>query len=168
MGYPTTKHQHYTILVVVDIFSKMTILIPCKKTMPTQQTAELLFECVWKHYGLSTTIIFDRDAKFVIIFWKTLWQQLDTRLSLSKNFHPQIDGQTEFVNRLVVQLLYTYNHKHRQTWDEIITYIQHNYNRSQHNSMCKSPFDIYYGFQSSSPMDLISSSTQSNDTDFDG
>ena len=31
MGYPTTKHQHDTILVVGERFSKMDILIPCNK-----------------------------------------------------------------------------------------------------------------------------------------
>ena len=62
MGYPTTKHQHDTILVVVDRFSKMGILIPCKKTTTTQQTAQLFFEHVWKHYGLPTNIISNRYA----------------------------------------------------------------------------------------------------------
>ena len=32
MGYPTTKYHHDVILVVIDIFSKMAILIPCNKT----------------------------------------------------------------------------------------------------------------------------------------
>ena len=34
--YPTTKHQHDAILVVVDRFSKMAILIPCKNTTTTE------------------------------------------------------------------------------------------------------------------------------------
>ena len=134
------------ILVVFDIFSKMAILIPCKKSTTSHHTAQLFFEYVWKHYGLLTTIIFDRDARFVSIFWKTLWQQLDTRLSLSTTFHPQIDRHMEVVNRLAVQLLHMYNHKHRQTWDDNLPYIQHRYNRSQHSSTGKSPFEIYYGF----------------------
>ena len=52
------------ILVVVDRFPKMAILIPWKKTTTTQQTAHLFFEHVWKHYGLSTTIISDKDVRF--------------------------------------------------------------------------------------------------------
>ena len=102
MGYPTTKHQHDTILVVVNIFSKMPFLIPCKKTTTTQHTAHLFFEHVWKHYGLSKSINFDRDAIFVSIFWKIIWKQIDTSLSLLTTFHPQTDGQMEVVNRLVV------------------------------------------------------------------
>ena len=72
MGYPTTKHKHGAIVVVVDRFSKMSILIPCKKTTTTQQTAKLFFKHVWKHYGLPMTIISNRDAIFVSTFWKTL------------------------------------------------------------------------------------------------
>ena len=72
MGYPTTKHQHDTILLVVDIFSNMAILIPYKKTMTEQQAAQLFFEHVWKHYGLPMPIISERDAIFVSTFWKTL------------------------------------------------------------------------------------------------
>ena len=49
MGYPTTKHQHDAILLVVDKFFKMDILIPCKNTMTVQQCAHRFFENVWKH-----------------------------------------------------------------------------------------------------------------------
>ena len=142
-GYPTTKHQHDTILVVVDIFSKMALLIPCKKTTTTQQTAQLFFEHVWKHYGLSKAIISDRYCIIFSIFWKTLWKQLNMRLSLLTAFHPQTDKHTEVVNCLVVQLLRMYNHKHRWTWDDNLPYIHKIYNRAQHSSKGKSPFEIY-------------------------
>ena len=126
--------------------------------MTAQHTAQLLFEHVWKHYGLPTTIIFDRYARFFNTFWKTLWKQLDTRLCLSTTFHPQRNEQTKVVNRLVVQLLRMYNHKHRQTLDDHLPYIQHSYNRYQHSSTRKSPFEICYEIQPSVPIDLISSS----------
>ena len=168
MGYPTTKHQHDAILVIFDIFLKMAILIPCKKTMPTQQIAQLFFEHVWKHYGLPMTIIYDIDDRFVNTFCQTLWKQLDTRLYLSTSFHPQTYGKMEVVNRLLVQLIRMYNHKHHQTWYDNLPYIQHNYSRSQHSSTGKSPFEICYRFQPSALIDLISSLTQSKDIDFEG
>ena len=100
------EDKDYThLLVVVDRFSKMAILIPCQKTMATQQTAQLFFEHVWKHYGLPTTIISDTDAIFVSTLWKNLWKQLYMRFSLSTSFHLHTDRQTKVVNRLVVQFL---------------------------------------------------------------
>ena len=44
--YPTTKHQHDAIVVVVDIFSKMAILVPCNNIVTMQQTTQLFFEHV--------------------------------------------------------------------------------------------------------------------------
>ena len=154
-GYPTTKHHYDVILVVVDRFSKMAILISCKKTTISQQTAQLFFEHVWKHYGLLMTIISNRDSIFVSTFWKTLWKQINTRISLSIAFHRQTNGQMEVVNRLVIQILLMYNHKHCQTWDDILPYIQHSYNRAKHNSIGNILFDICYGFQPSAPIELI-------------
>ena len=61
-----------------------------------------------------------------------------------------------------------YNHKYRRTLNDNLPYIHHFYNRAQHIYMGKSPFEICYGFQPSVPIDLISSSTQSNDTELDG
>ena len=155
-------------LVVVNKFSKMAILIPCKKNTTSQQISQLFFKHVWKYFVLPTIIISDRDGRFIITFWKTLWKYINTRLSLLKDFHPQTGRQMKVVNRLVVQLLRMYNHKHRQTWDDNLSHIQQNYNHAQHNSTCKSPFEIYYVFQPSTPINLISSSTHSNDTDYKG
>lgn len=44
----------------------MVILIPYKKTTTTQQSAQLFFEHVWKHYCIPTTIITDRDSRFLL------------------------------------------------------------------------------------------------------
>ena len=166
MGYPITKHQHEVILVVVDNFSKMASLIPCEKLRQHNRCLALL-RMYLETYVLPMIIISDRDLIFISIFYNTLQKHLNMRLSLSTTFDPETDRQKEVVNRLVVQLLCMYNHKHHRTWDASIPYIQHSYNHAQHSSRGKSPFHIYYGFQPSAPIELINSLTQSNDTDFD-
>ena len=66
---------------------------------------------------------------------------------------------------MVVQLLWIYNHKHRWTWDEILPYIKHIYNRAQHIETGKSSFSLCFGFQPSVPIDLVSRPTVSTDSD---
>jgi hypothetical protein len=49
--------------------------------------------------------MFDRDVKFLSYFWKVLWGKSETKLSFSTSCHPQIDDQTEVVNKTLIQLL---------------------------------------------------------------
>nr|GEY89996.1 reverse transcriptase domain-containing protein [Tanacetum cinerariifolium] len=42
-------------------------------------------------YGVPVLIIFDRDGKFTLHFWKSLHKVLSTRLDMSIAYHPQID-----------------------------------------------------------------------------
>ena len=93
-GLPSTKHGNDCVFVVVDRFSKMAILIACKKSISAEATTKLFFEYVWVHFGLAQTIISDRDSRFLSTFWSILWSLMDTKLTKSTSFHPQTDGKT--------------------------------------------------------------------------
>jgi hypothetical protein len=69
-------------------------------------------------------------------------------------FHPQTDGQTEVVNRMIVHILCMYNSKHPHTWDESLTYVQHIYNRALHISTDHNAFQVGLGFQPLGPIDV--------------
>ena len=52
---------HDSILVMVDQgLSKGVILIPCSKTLTSEETAQLLLENIYKRFGLPDKIISDR------------------------------------------------------------------------------------------------------------
>jgi hypothetical protein len=98
LGLPSTKRGNDCIFVVIDCFSKMAILVDYKKNITAKATAKLFFEWVWVHFGLPKTIILDRDSRFLNTFWTSLWSLLDTKITKSTAFHPQIDGQIEVIN----------------------------------------------------------------------
>jgi hypothetical protein len=79
---------------------------------------------------------------------------LDIKLTKSIAFHPEMDGQTEVVNQMIMHFLCMYNSKHPHTWDEILPYVQHTYNRSMHISTGHIPFQVGLGFQPLGPMDV--------------
>ena len=56
------------------------------------------FREIVKLHGLPSTIISNRDVKFVSYFWKTLWKLFGATLKFSSAFHPQTDGQAGVVN----------------------------------------------------------------------
>jgi hypothetical protein len=97
-GLSILKGGHYYLYIVVDRFNNMCILMPWKKKITIEQDANLFFQYVWVHFVLPTSIISNRDNRFLGEFWTSLWRMMDTKLKRSTAFHPQTDGQTEVVN----------------------------------------------------------------------
>jgi hypothetical protein len=97
----------------------------------------------------------DHDVKFLSYFWKTLWGKLGTKLLLSTTCHPQTDGQTEVVNRTLSQLLRAIIQKNLNSWGKCLPFVKFAYNRTVHSTTGFSPFEIVYGFNPLTPIDLI-------------
>nr|KYP63257.1 Transposon Ty3-I Gag-Pol polyprotein [Cajanus cajan] len=144
-----------SIFVVVDRFSKMTHFIPCHKIDDASNIVRLFFKKVVRLYGLPKTIVSDRDTKFLSHFWKTLWSRLGTKLLFSTTCHPQTDGKIEVVNRSLSTMLRAVLKGNYKSWDEYFPHIEFAYNRVVHKTTKISPFEVVYGFNPLTPLDLI-------------
>ena len=49
---------------------------------------------------MPTKIISDQDRKFDSHFWREVFKNLDTTLSMSRTDHSQFDGQSKRVNQV--------------------------------------------------------------------
>ena len=81
--------------------------------------------------------------------------KLGTKLLFSTSCHPQNNGQTEVVNKTLSTLLRTLIHKNLKTWEDCLPFIEFAYNRSVHSTTNMSPFEIVYGFNPLTPLDLL-------------
>jgi hypothetical protein len=87
------------IYVVVDRLTKFAHFYTIPTEYSAVQVAEIFFREVFKLHGLPKNIISDRDSQFIGTFWRELFWLVVTELTPSTSYHPQIDGQTEIVNK---------------------------------------------------------------------
>jgi hypothetical protein len=152
---PRIKRGRDSIFVVVDHFSKMSHFIPYHKSDNASHVANLFFTEIIRLHGVLNTIVLNRDIKFLRNFWRTLWFKLGTKLLFSTTCHPQTDGQTEVVNRTLSTILRAILKTNLKLWEECLPHIEFAYNRSAHNTMKVSPFQVVYGFNPRAPIDLL-------------
>ncbi|PKI67468.1 hypothetical protein CRG98_012052 [Punica granatum] len=133
----------------------MAHFVPCLKTLDASHVADLYFKDIVKLHGIPKTITSNRDSKFMSHFWQMLWRKLEATLQFSSLHHPQIDGQIEVVSRSLGSLLRALIKGHIRQWDLQLPQAEFANNRSQSKTTGKSPFQIVYGSNPNSSLDLV-------------
>jgi hypothetical protein len=81
--------------------------------------------------------------------------KLGIKLLFSSSSHPQTDGQTEVVNWSLGTLLRVLIKKNPKSWEECIPHAEFAYNHAEHSVTKRSPFEIVYGFNPPTALDLL-------------
>lgn len=145
-GLPLTTRGHTAIVVFVDKLTKQVHYAPLKERETDASTlAEITIQTVVRHHGLPQFVVSDRDPRFTSTFWRSLWEQLGTRLKMSTAFHPQTDGQTERENRTLEEGLRSYVSRMQTDWDQHLLAIEIAHNNSVHASTGFTPFYLSSG-----------------------
>lgn len=155
LGLPRIQRGFDSIFVVVDRFSKMAHFIACKKTTDAVSVANLFFRDIYRLHGLPSSIVSDRDTRFLSHFWRSLWKLLGTTLDMSTAYHPQSDGQTEVTNRSLGNLLRCLVGDNVKSWDSKLGQAEFAHNHAVNRSLGFSPFHVVYGIVPRCPLDLL-------------
>ncbi|KAJ9546644.1 hypothetical protein OSB04_019187 [Centaurea solstitialis] len=142
LGLPCTQRGNDSVFVVVDRFSKMLHFIPCKKTTDAVKVAQLFFREVYFLHGLPSSIISDRDTRFLSHFWRSLWIMVNTKLN----------GRLRSLGNLLRCLV----GDHVKAWDRKLCQAEFAHNHAVNRSTGFSPFQVVYSAQPRGPLDLMS------------
>lgn len=63
----------------------------------------------------------------------------------SSPYHPQTDGQTEWVNQHLEQYLSLYTSYNMDDWSQLLPWAEFAYNNSPSHTTKLSPFEVLYG-----------------------
>ncbi|QRW27796.1 Retrotransposable element Tf2 protein [Rhizoctonia solani] len=112
-----------SILVVVDHFSKMMHLVPCKETATAEDVAQMFLEHLLK----------------------ALYKSLQITPSFSTAYHPQSDGQTEIKNQWLEAYLRPFINHRQSDWVDWLPLAEFAHNNARSKATGKLPFEIVYG-----------------------
>uniref|UniRef100_A0AAV1U081 Integrase catalytic domain-containing protein n=1 Tax=Peronospora matthiolae TaxID=2874970 RepID=A0AAV1U081_9STRA len=109
-GFPKEAHKNTGILVFFGRFSKMYHLAAVPESITAQGCARAFIDNIFQMHGLPHELVSDRDPRFTAEFWQSVFRSLGTSLTMSTSDHPETDGQTERVNRVLEEILRGYVH----------------------------------------------------------
>jgi hypothetical protein len=104
------------IMVIIGRLSNYAHLCALQHPFTTSIVAQIFIYQVFKLHGMSHSIVYEKNPTFTNTFWQELFNLQGTQLNLSTTYHPQIDGQTEIVNKCLETYLRCFASKSKNQW----------------------------------------------------
>ena len=142
------------VLVVVDRFTKHCHLIPTITSVTGKGSAELLKQYVFNEYGWPIEIICDRDPRFTAKWFRDFCHYTGVQLSMSSGNHPETDGSTERVNRVIEEMIRCYIAYDQTNIYQLLPELQFALNDTPRSDTSLSPFQMLRGVSPLRPINL--------------
>jgi hypothetical protein len=151
---PETATGYTAICVFCDKLTKMVHLVPSHDQATAHQTAHMFLQHVWRLHGLPARVISDRGTQFDSALFREIMQALQVTQAMSSAYHPETDGQTERVNRVMQEVLRHYVNPLQTDWDQWLPCVEFAINNSVHSGTKETPFFLNYGIHPSTPLSM--------------
>ena len=141
---PLPKEDGYNmILSMTDHLGTDIRLVPCRDTISVCDLAVLFFDHWFCENRLPTEIVFNRNKLFLSKFWCTLHRLTNVSLKLSSAYHPEMDGVSECMNKMVNQCLHFLMECDQWGWVKALPRVRFWIMNSVNVSTGFSPFQLH-------------------------
>ncbi|GBG65479.1 hypothetical protein CBR_g51074 [Chara braunii] len=151
----TSKSGKRHIFVIINRFTKYARLVAMPETARTDYVIKLFKDNRVCDFGLPKSIVSDRDVRFTSELWKKTAEQMGSQLQMTSGNHPEANGQSKQMNRVVQHLLRHYIKPNQDDWDEQLPLIASLYNNAVHSSTGVSPNQLHLGWKPRSALDFL-------------
>jgi hypothetical protein len=114
--------------------------------------AEFFMKEISRLHGIPRKIVSDKDTKFNSNFRRGFFKGFGTNLNFSTVYHPQEDGKTKRVNRIIEDMLRMYVMDNPSKWENYLHLVEFSYNNGYQASLRMSPFEALYGRKCNTPV----------------
>jgi len=135
-----------SIMVAVDSAGKHSHFVETVTTVTAAGAMNLYLRNIWKLHGLPWKVVSDRGPQFVAAFMKELYRLLGIEAPTSTTYHPQTDGQMEWINQELEQYLRLFIRERQDDWYTLLPLAEFSYNNHVHSSTQQTPFLLDTGW----------------------
>ena len=129
------------ILLIVDSFSKFPVAY--KLRSETAKSIQPYFLHYFSHFGIPQTLLTDQGTNFESILLSDMSKYFGVKKLRTTSYHPQTDGQTERMNRSLIEMLrhYAANGK----WVDYLDFVLMAYRTSVNSVTGQTPALLFLG-----------------------
>jgi len=163
-GLPAATDGSKCILVAVDYFTKWMEAYP----LPNEEAEtcmKALYQSFFARFGFPQQLHSDQGRNFESRLFAEMAKMAGIRRTRTTPFYPQSDGQTERMNRTLLQMLRATAHDSPNDWPDKIPIVLAAYRMTPHKVTKLSPNEAMIGRNTRCPVTLITSPPNEGDSE---
>ena len=130
---PRTPEGYECILFICDRFTKVTRAVPPNEISALDVLSAFL-DALVSSYGISDTVSSDNGPEFAAVLWQGVLKVLGTDTNSATPYHPQTNGQDEWLKTTLVKQLRHCVSDPVVTWSQYSSLVAKAYNSQVHGS----------------------------------
>jgi len=145
----TDSEEINSALVVVDRFTRYSIVIPCKHALNTAQLFALMDQHVFAYFGMPRKIIADNGPPFNAVIWTDFIALMGVRGRHTTPYRPEENGLVERCNRTIKSILASVTQANKVNTPEgvmkFLPTVMWTINSTENATIGVSPYEALFG-----------------------
>ncbi|KAK3033199.1 hypothetical protein RJ639_036991 [Escallonia herrerae] len=151
--FPMASRQRRFVIVAIDYFTKWTEA-ESLATITSTNCEDFFWKNVVCHFGVPRALVVDNGKQFDNNNFRTFCSNLSIDLRFTSVAHPQSNGQTENMNRSILQGLKKKLDEAKGTWVDELPKVLWAYRKTPHSVTRETPFSLCYGTEAMLPVEI--------------